>query len=398
MASLVKRKNTYYLQDRFGGRIKRTSLRTDSLQIAKEKLRQYESAKLRGLDSPLPTRTPIGQVVEAYVQHIRTVKTAKSAQTDIYYLREAFGACCDAVQITSRRPSAKARKRPPKPGADGRCRERTIEASHFEAITTADVQGFIDSRVRSRGLAPKTANRYREIICRLFNWSMKQGLVRMPGQINPVLNVERHKEKAPEIRFMTLAQIDEQLLALRFKPQLQTMVATLIYAGLRREELLWLTHDDIDLSRRNGGHGLIRIRAKTINGRFWQPKTKRNRAVPISKALRGYLDQYNAPASDHGWYFPSPMGMWWDPDGFSQALRSANSDSSLSWSSLDFRHSFGSHLANMGISLFKIASFMGNSPEICRRHYAALTPTRLHSDINFSAPDLRSHRGIPLGN
>jgi integrase len=390
MASLVKRRNTYYLQDRFGGRIKRTSLRTDSLQIAKEKLRQYESAKLRGLDSPLPTRTPIGQVVEAYVKHIRTVKTAKSAQTDIYYLREAFGPCCDAVQITSRRPSAKARKRPPTPGRDGRCREHHIEPKYFEAITTADVQQFIDGRVRSRGLAPKTANRYREILCRLFNWSMKQGLIRMPGQVNPVLNVERHKEKAPEIRFLTLAQIDEQLLSLRFKPQLQTMVATLIYAGLRREELLWLTHDDIDLSRRNGGHGLIRIRAKTINGRFWQPKTKRNRAVPISKALRGYLDQYNAPASDQGWYFPSPMGLWWDCDGFSQALRQVNSEAGFTWSCLDFRHTFGSQLAQTGITLFKIATLMGNSPEICRRHYASLLPEHLHGDVDFIISNCRS--------
>lgn len=384
MASLIKRRNTYYLQDRFGGRIKRTSLRTDCLQIAKEKLRQYESAKMRGLDSPLPTRTPIGQVVEAYVQHIRTVKTAKSAQTDIYYLREAFGPCCEAVQITSRRPSPLAKKRPPRTKGDGRCREHHIETSHFEAITTADVQGFIDGRVRSRGLAPKTANRYREILCRLFNWSMKQGLVRLPGGINPVLNVERHKEKAPEIRFLTLAQIDEQLLALRFKPQLQTMVATLIYAGLRREELLWLTHDDIDLSRRHGGQGLIRVRAKTIAGRFWQPKTKRNRAVPISKALREYLDRYTPPQSDHGWYFPSPMGMWWDPDGFSQELRTSNNEFQLIWSCLDYRHTFGSQLAQNGVSLYKIAHLLGNSPIICSRHYSHLSVESLTSDVTFS--------------
>ena len=50
--------------------------------------------------------------------------------------------------------------------------------------------------------------------------------------------VERYKERAPEIRYLTLAQIDEQLRVLRFKLQLQTMVAILIYAGLRREELL----------------------------------------------------------------------------------------------------------------------------------------------------------------
>lgn len=131
-----------------------------------------------------------------------------------------------------------------------------IEASHAEAVTTAAVQIFIDSHVRSRGLAPKTANRYREILARLYNWGMQTGRLRMPGDRNPVVAVPRHKERAPSIRFLTLRQVEEQLDALRFKPQLRAMVATLIYAGLRREELLWLTLDDVDLSRRNGAHGL----------------------------------------------------------------------------------------------------------------------------------------------
>jgi len=58
------------------------------------------------------------------------------------------------------------------------------------------------------------------------------------------------------------------------------MVAMLIFAGLRREEILWLTHEDIDLNASQ--HGMIRIRAKTIGDSIWQPKTKANRAVPIS--------------------------------------------------------------------------------------------------------------------
>ncbi len=45
MASLVRRNKTYYLQDRLSCKLNRWSLNTDSLQIAKEKLRKY------GLDS-----------------------------------------------------------------------------------------------------------------------------------------------------------------------------------------------------------------------------------------------------------------------------------------------------------------------------------------------------------
>ncbi|MFA9477754.1 hypothetical protein ACERK3_05535 [Phycisphaerales bacterium AB-hyl4] len=81
MASLIKREKTYYLQDRIGGKLKRWSLKTSAYQVAKERLRQYESAQAQGIDNPLHTRTPIGQVLEAYAKHIRASKTPKMAQT-----------------------------------------------------------------------------------------------------------------------------------------------------------------------------------------------------------------------------------------------------------------------------------------------------------------------------
>ena len=118
---------------------------------------------MRGDLNPLPTKTPIADVVTAYVEQIRAVKTAKSAQTDIYYLRDAFGPICPALQVTSRKLSPATRKRPPKPAQDRRRRAKVIEAQCFEQITTVDIAAFISGQVQSRGLSPKTANRYLEI-------------------------------------------------------------------------------------------------------------------------------------------------------------------------------------------------------------------------------------------
>jgi hypothetical protein len=36
-----------------------------------------------------------------------------------------------------------------------------------------------------------------------------------------------------------------------------------------------------------------------------------------------------------------------------------------------------------GESLYKISKLMGNSPEICRRHYAALIPELLVDTVEF---------------
>jgi integrase len=381
MAWLMKRGSVYYIKFSVGGKKRKTSTGTDNFQLAKEKLRQFESAQARGEDSPLPTKTPISDVLTAYVAHVRATKTAKSAQTDIYYLRDAFGPCCEAVKVTSRKLSAKTKKRPPKPGQDRRRRAPVIEAQCFEQVTTAQVAGFISGQVASRGLAPKTANRYREILTRLFNWSMSQLGVKMPSDKNPAAKVERWRESAPEIRFLTLTQIEEQLTALDDNVQLQAMTATLIFAGLRREELLWLTPEDLDLKA--GGFGLLRIRAKTIDGESWQPKTKKNRAVPVSSRLRHYLDKWRLKRTEGTWLFPSPDGKRWDCDNFSSDLRTMNEKAGLPWGSLDFRHTFGSQLAMKGESLYKISTLMGNSPEICRRHYAALLPEALTDCVEF---------------
>src|SRR5690606_10982346 len=100
-----------------------------------------------------------------------------------------------------------------------------------------------------------------------------------------------------------------------------------IYAGLRREELLWLAHDDIDWKAKP--HGLIRVRAKKVRDEAWEPKTKVNRAVPISSRLRPYLDRQRVRAGKSPWLFPSPEGKRWDPDNFSADLRSANAKKKL---------------------------------------------------------------------
>ena len=77
MACLKKRGKKYYAQYYVGRKQKRISLNTTSLQIAKEKLRQLESALHRGEETPLPTRTKIEDIVQQYAEHVRIVKTPK---------------------------------------------------------------------------------------------------------------------------------------------------------------------------------------------------------------------------------------------------------------------------------------------------------------------------------
>ena len=99
MASLKKRRGIFLIQYYVAGKQRRISTGTKSLQIAKEKLRQFESAQFRGDDLPLPTKTPLDKIINGYVQHMETIKTEKSAQTDVYYLRAMFGDEAEAAVV-----------------------------------------------------------------------------------------------------------------------------------------------------------------------------------------------------------------------------------------------------------------------------------------------------------
>ena len=111
MASLKKRGSTYYAQYYVGTQQKRVNLHTSKLQVAKEKLREIESALFRETDIPLPTRTPLVQVLDEYVGYLHTVKTERNAQKVVSYLRQIFGPVCTSLKVKSEKISKKAVQR-----------------------------------------------------------------------------------------------------------------------------------------------------------------------------------------------------------------------------------------------------------------------------------------------
>ncbi|MCC6694856.1 MAG: site-specific integrase [Candidatus Hydrogenedentes bacterium] len=381
MASLWKRGKMYYARYYVAGQQRAVCLHTTSHQTAKEKLNRFEVRLSERGEDALPTKTPVVKVLEAYIAHIQVAKTKAGVRSDLYYLRDIFGPVCKELEVKQKDARARAHR-------------AYLPAKYLEQIRTQDIVAFVTARVQQRNLSAKTANQYRCVLSRVFSWSMSQFGVRIPGDANPARKVERYREPARTIRFLNVAQIAKQLDALAEDRLVQSLVAAYIYAGLRREEALWLTRHDLDFQK--GKYGVILVQAKTIDGEFWEPKTKVNRAVPISRALRGYLDKYQPSIVPAGWYFPTPNGTRWDPDNFSQRLKELNLKAGLSWSCQDYRHTFGSLLASKGESLYKIATLMGNSPEICRRHYAALMPESLIDSVEFEAP--RPQETPPPGN
>jgi integrase len=379
MASIFQRRKggAWWIKYYANGRQVYYSLGTKDARVAKQIKRLIEGEEAKG-ELLAPSRTPLPAFIEDFCKFLSTKRTKKSYSSDVSILRIFFGPICPSLV-----PGSCVNKRWVTRGArpvEDRMGRHHVKAGHLEEITGSLIEGFVSRRLREDGIAAKTANRYREVLHRMFGYATKYWGFVPPDRRNPnpAAMVERRAEPAHNIRYLDMDQIAGQLQALHDEPVLKALVATLIYAGLRREEALWLTIDDVDLVRR-----MIYVRAKIVNNERWQPKTKRNRAVPISEALHGIIAAYSPQRTD-SWFFPSPHGKRWDPDNFSQELREINRLHGLDWSCWHFRHTFGSILAQSGRSLFQISELMGNSPEVCRRHYAALMPEKMHDVVEFN--------------
>ncbi|MFH1749024.1 MAG: tyrosine-type recombinase/integrase [Planctomycetota bacterium] len=378
MASIFQRgkKGTWWIKYYVASHQVYHTLNTTNARVAQRIKRQIEGEEAKG-ELVAPSKTPLPELLEDYCRFMSTFRTPKSCSADVSVLRVFFGPICPPLELGTH-VNHRFRDDQAKQLPDMMMR-RHIRAKQLEDVTGAMIEDFITTRMCEDGISPKTANRTREVLHKLFNYAIKKWNFVAPDRRhpNPAALVQRRAEPPRVIRFLTAEQIDQQLTLLGDEQTIRVLVATYIYAGLRREEGLWLTRTDVDLDKR-----LIHVRAKTIGGEFWQPKTKRNRVVPIGDTLGDILTEYEPPTGCP-WFFPSPRGCRWNPDNFSQTLREVNRENGLEWSCLDFRHTFGSHLAQKGVSLYKIAELMGNSPEICRRHYAALVPEKMHDVVEF---------------
>ncbi|MEX2386358.1 MAG: tyrosine-type recombinase/integrase [Phycisphaeraceae bacterium] len=387
MASIYKRGRTWWIHYHVNGKSAAKSLKTTSERVARDRKRKLEGLAITDQLAE-PSRTPVPECVQAYCEYMIATRTHKSARADLSCLRVFFGPCCKALELGSHVPKKYRKPNVDEPRLKDHLKKRHVPVRNLEQISPAMISGFLQDRITEDGIAPKTANRLRTTLSGLFSYAREHWNYICPDRRfrNPVEGVKPFKERAPQIQYLSTEQIDQQLDAIKNDRLLHAMVATYIFAGLRREEAMWLTPGDVDLKDR-----LIRVRAKTVDDEFWQPKTRRNRVVPISQRLLAILQAYerNTGARRRPWYFPSPQGCRWNPDNFSQHLRAENAKAGLDWACLIFRHTFGSMLAQKGVSLYKISEMMGNSPEICRRHYAALIPEKMHADVEFGDADVQ---------
>jgi integrase len=259
------------------------------------------------------------------------------------------------------------------------------------SIRRRDVEGLRD-RILRAGRSKQTAIHVLNLISRLLKWAVGQELI---DPVNPCAGVERPSLAHTEsVDFLDAAEVGRLLAHAEENgpPLVYAMIATCIYAGLRRGELAGLRWRDIDFPAN-------RLTVARSYRRL--PKGGKIRHLPLHPELARSLRQWRerCPQTPEGLVFPIPGKRGYrmlnraELLGLPELLRGARCHTpDKPWHAL--RHTFAAHAVMSGIPLYTLKELLGHASIEMTQRYAHLAPDYLGREVarlNFALPTDADH-------
>jgi integrase len=261
-------------------------------------------------------------------------------------------------------------------------------------VTTRDVEDLLRS-VAATGVAPRTVNKTRQLVCAIFNYGMRPSTYALAS--NPVTYADRRRE--PErgpLAFYSPEQIEQLAGSLAAgahrdptRPALgedeivaraledaqdAELVRVAAYAGLRRGELVALRWRDVDFT----GRKIIVRRSLSGETEVRSTKSRRAREVPLPDQAAAALDRLGRRSDFTGaddYVFVSRLGRRLDPSALRRRYERARDAAGLAPLRFhDLRHTYGSLLVAGGIDLASVKSAMGHSRITTTERYLHARP------------------------
>jgi integrase len=149
------------------------------------------------------------------------------------------------------------------------------------------------------------------------------------------------------------------------------IIETLLYTGLRRDELTHLAWADLDFSRR-----ILTVQAKE----GWRPKDNEVRHIPMAPRLHDLLR--SLPRKDSLWVFSTIHGGPHLGHILSRDFRKLARACGVKGASLHtLRHTFASHLVMNGTDIYTVQKLLGHSSIKTTEIYAHLAPDFLKAAV-----------------
>ena len=160
---------------------------------------------------------------------------------------------------------------------------RKYPVINVSEITREIVFDYLDSRLNV--IAAKTWNVERGVLYNFFKFCLDNDWILS----NPVAKIRPQKVTPPVVKHLSSEEAQQLLSYLRNtsgKVPYYEIIATILYTGMRVNEAVHLTKQDVLL-----GKNLIVIQQKVLMGELWTPKTKSRRFVPIPAVLRPVIEK-----------------------------------------------------------------------------------------------------------
>lgn len=217
---------------------------------------------------------------------------------------------------------------------------------YLAEVTLQDIEGFL-YYLKKRGNAAVSRNRMVYIMRSFYLFAYKKGLV----DRNISLDLERIAVQQKERLYLSDEEVKILINAIEH-PLVKLVVTVLFYTGLRINECLNLTLDDVNLNE-----GFILIR---------NTKSRKDRKIPLHKnilsQLKNYLDNQRGGGKGSRFFATARSGRL-SPGYVNLVLRRATER--LGWKKKVtchiLRHSFASNLVKKDVSLVKIQKLLGHS-------------------------------------
>ena len=237
---------------------------------------------------------------------------------------------------------------------------------YMEAVTRSDMDDYKTIRSRElfgdRPVSPATINFEITILRALFYYVTRERGVSMDNPCARFKHLRSEKERLKG-RPPVYGQAEIDKIFAECNDTDRAIFATLVLTGQRKDELVNLTWDDVDLNR-----AILRVTAK---GDF-APKDYEEREIPLPPELVGILRELPRTST---WVFPSARGNRLGPNEMLRRLKDVAERVAVKHATLHkFRHTYATRLLEDGCDIVTVQHLLGHSDLETTRKY--LSPDR----------------------
>ena len=248
--------------------------------------------------------------------------------------------------------------------------------THIEEVTDENVQKFFFEGRHTRKWDPSSFVTYHKSLIVFFRWCVNNEHLAE----NPADKIELPKTRKKLPKKLTLDEATTILQATRetgwyhefIRSRNVAIIATFLFAGLRRQELIDLKVENLDLK---GGSILVQ------NG-----KGGKDRYIPVCEELKTILQEYDAMRN--GWKRTCPeffssftLNRGLQVKGVLRIFDHLRLETGIKFSPHKLRHTFATLMLEGGCDIYSLSKMMGHADISTTTIYLAATPEHLRKQI-----------------